>query len=109
VVKPEEALFEESDKTCYDDKRVGDVYLIKSSLYGYNGNMHDWHVYKAEGGGVLYDWGVYLIDRILYMVHSRFVSVFTDVRNIINKEVDDYFKILLLCGIILKVSRLRIA
>ena len=82
-------------KECYDKKLVGDVYTIKSSLYGYNGNMHDWHVYKAEGGGMLYDWGVHLIDQILYMVDSRLVSVYADVRNVINKEVDDYFKILM--------------
>lgn len=84
-----------SVKECYDKNMVGDVYAIKSSLYGYNGNMHDWHVYKSEGGGMLYDWGVHLIDQILYMVDSRLVSVYADVRNVINKEVDDYFKILL--------------
>lgn len=82
-------------KSCYDQKLVGDIYTIQSSLYGYNGNMHDWHIYKAEGGGMLYDWGVHLIDQILYMVDSRLVSVYADVRNVINKEVDDYFKILL--------------
>lgn len=84
-----------SVKECYDKKMVGDVYTIKSSLYGYNGNMHDWHVYKSEGGGMLYDWGVHLIDQILYMVDSRLVSVYADIRNVINKEVDDYFKIIL--------------
>lgn len=84
-----------SVKECYDKKLVGDIYTIQSSLYGYNGNMHDWHVYKAEGGGMLYDWGVHLIDQILYMVDSRLVSVYADVRNVINKEVDDYFKIIL--------------
>lgn len=82
-------------KECYENGLVGDIYTIQSSLYGYNGNMHDWHVYKSEGGGMLYDWGVHLIDQILYMVKSRLVSVFADVRNVINKEVDDYFKILL--------------
>ncbi len=82
-------------KTCYDKKLVGDIYTIKSSLYGYNGNMHDWHVFKDEGGGMLYDWGVHLIDQILYMVDSRLISVYADIRNVINKEVDDYFKILL--------------
>lgn len=82
-------------KECYDKKLVGNIYTIQSSLYGYNGNMHDWHVHKAEGGGMLYDWGVHLIDQILYMVDSRLVSVYADVRNVINKEVDDYFKILL--------------
>ena len=44
---------------------------------------------------MLYDWGVHLIDQILYMVDSRLVSVYADVRNVINKEVDDYFKIIL--------------
>lgn len=84
-----------SVKECYDQKLLGETYLIKSSLYGYNGNMHDWHVYKAEGGGMLYDWGVHLIDQILWMVDSPLRSVYADVRNVINKEVDDYFKILL--------------
>ncbi|HFK6199152.1 Gfo/Idh/MocA family protein [Listeria monocytogenes] len=82
-------------KKCYDDALVGDIYTIKSSLYGYNGNMHDWHVLKSEGGGMLYDWGVHLIDQILFMVDSPLRTIFADVRNVINKEVDDYFKILL--------------
>ncbi len=84
-----------SAKKTYDDKLVGDVYTIKSSLYGYNGNMHDWHVYKSEGGGMLYDWGVHLIDQILFMIDSPLKTVFADVRNVINEEVDDYFNILL--------------
>ncbi|MFJ7977999.1 Gfo/Idh/MocA family protein [Peribacillus sp. NPDC096379] len=84
-----------SIKKCYDDGLLGDVYTIKSSLYGFNGNMHDWHVIKSEGGGMLYDWGVHLIDQILFMIESPLKSVFADVRNVINKEVDDYFNILL--------------
>ncbi len=43
---------------------------------------------------MLYDWGVHLIDQMLNMVDSEVDSVFADVRNVINKEVDDYFKIL---------------
>ena len=84
-----------SVKECYDKKLVGDTYIIKSSLYGYNGNMHDWHVHKAEGGGMMYDWGVHLIDQILYMIDSPLESLYADVRNVINKEVDDYFNIML--------------
>ena len=44
-------------KKVYDDGGLGDVYTVQTKLYGFNGNMHDWHV--------------------------------------INKEVDDYFKIIL--------------
>lgn len=80
-------------KSVYDSKTLGDIYTIKSRLYGVNGNMHDWHVYKSMGGGMLFDWGVHLIDQMLYMVDSKITTVFADVRNVINAEVDDYFKI----------------
>ena len=83
-------------KNVYDSKTLGDVYMMKSSLYGFNGNMHDWHVYVSEGGGMLYDWGVHLIDQRLFMMpDAKVKTVFADVRNVINFEVDDYFKILL--------------
>ncbi|MGN0358272.1 MAG: Gfo/Idh/MocA family protein [Blautia sp.] len=83
-------------KEIYDSKTLGDVYTIQSMLYGFNGNMHDWHVYVAEGGGMLFDWGVHLIDQILWMMPgAKVTSVYADLRNVINKEVDDYFKILM--------------
>lgn len=83
-------------KEIFDQKLLGDVYLLKNSLYGFNGNMHDWHVYKSEGGGMLYDWGVHLIDQILWMMpEAKVETVFADLRNVINFEVDDYFKILM--------------
>ena len=82
-------------KEVYDQKAVGDVFVIKSQLYGFNGNMHDWHVYPEMGGGMLYDWGVHLIDQILFMVPSKIVSVYADLRNVINEKVDDYFNIMI--------------
>lgn len=81
-------------KEVYDNHMVGKEYLVKSQLYGFNGNMHDWHVYPEMGGGMLYDWGVHLIDQILMMVDSKVVSVYADLQNVINKDVDDYFKII---------------
>lgn len=80
-------------KNVYDQKLVGKVYTVQSTLYGINGNMHDWHVYKSEGGGMLYDWGVHLLDQLLYMIQSPVKTVYADIRNVINTEVDDYFKI----------------
>lgn len=82
-------------KEVFDKKFTGDVYTIQSKLYGFNGNMHDWHIYNQFGGGMLYDWGVHLIDQMLFMVNSKIKSVYADVRNVINEEVDDYFKIIL--------------
>jgi predicted dehydrogenase len=81
-------------KEVYDKNMLGGVYVIKSQLYGVNGNMHDWHVFPEMGGGMLYDWGVHLIDQILDMVDSKIVSLYADVQNVINEKVDDYFKII---------------
>lgn len=83
-------------KEIFDQGSLGEVYTIKSSLYGFNGNMHDWHVQISEGGGMLYDWGVHLLDQILWMMPgTKLTSVYADIRNVINFEVDDYFKILM--------------
>ena len=80
-------------KEVYDSKTLGEVYTIKNQLYGFNGNMHDWHVYISEGGGMLYDWGVHLLDQVLYMVKEKITSVYATMRNVINFEVDDFFNI----------------
>lgn len=80
-------------KEVYDQGLIGDVYTIKNQLYGFNGNMHDWHVYISEGGGMLFDWGVHLIDQVLWMIDSKVTSVFATMKNVINFEVDDYFNI----------------
>lgn len=82
-------------KQVFDQKIVGDMYVIKSQLYGFNGNMHDWHVYPEMGGGMLYDWGVHLIDQILDMLPAKIDSLYADLRNVINEKVDDYFNILI--------------
>ncbi len=82
-------------KEVYDKQTVGDMYIIKSQLYGVNGNMHDWHVYPEMGGGMLYDWGVHLIDQILDMIDAKIDSLYAELRNVINEKVDDYFKILM--------------
>jgi predicted dehydrogenase len=83
-------------KAVFDSKTLGDVYTIQNMLYGFNGNMHDWHVFVSEGGGMLFDWGVHLLDQVLWMMPgAKITSVFADLRNVINEEVDDYFKILM--------------
>lgn len=82
-------------KEVYEKNMIGNPYLIKSQLYGINGNMHDWHIYPEMGGGMLYDWGVHLIDQILDMVPEKVVSLYADVKNVINEKVDDYFKIII--------------
>ncbi len=82
-------------KTVYDQDKLGDIYTVQTKLFGINGNMHDWHVFKKYGGGMLFDWGVHLLDQLLFMIDGKLNTVYADMRNVINGEVDDYFKILM--------------
>lgn len=82
-------------KKALEENRLGKVYMVKSSHYGVFGRMHDWHEYKEYGGGMLYDWGVHLLDQILDLLPGKITQVWADLKNVVNKEVDDYFRVLL--------------
>jgi len=79
-------------KKILEKKQLGKVFTIESRLFGANGFVHDWHRYKKFGGGMIYDWGVHLFDQMLFLAPGKIKTVFADVRNVINNEVDDYFK-----------------
>ena len=83
-------------KKAYDEHLLGKIFTIESKLHSGNGYMHEWHLYKKYGGGMIYDWGVHLIDQILFMMpDAKIKSVYADIKNVLHEEVDDYFKILL--------------
>lgn len=83
-------------KKAYDENMLGNIFTIESKLHSGNGYMHEWHLYKKYGGGMIYDWGVHLIDQILFMMpDAKILSLYADVRNVLHEEVDDYFKIIM--------------
>lgn len=83
-------------KKAFDEKLLGNIFTIESRLHSGNGYMHEWHIYKKYGGGMIYDWGVHLIDQILFMMpEAKVETVYADIKNVLHEEVDDYFKIIL--------------
>jgi predicted dehydrogenase len=81
---------------CINDNMLGNVFTVESKLHSGNGYMHEWHLYKQFGGGMMYDWGVHLIDQILFMFsEAKINTVFADIKSVLHEEVDDYFKIIL--------------
>ncbi len=83
-------------KKALEDGLLGKVFTVESRLHSGNGYMHEWHLYKKYGGGMMYDWGVHLIDQILFMMpRAKILSVYADIKNVLHEEVDDYFKIIL--------------
>jgi predicted dehydrogenase len=82
-------------KKIYEEKLVGETFNIESRVLGGRGIPGDWRGVKEFGGGMLYDWGVHLIDQMLQLVPGPISKVYCIVTNITNKEVDDGFKLLL--------------
>mgnify|MGYP002626271067 CR=1 FL=1 len=83
-------------KKAFDEGLLGNIFTIESKLHSGNGYMHEWHLYKKFGGGMIYDWGVHLIDQILFMMpKAKVKSIYADIKSVLHEEVDDYFKIIL--------------
>ena len=77
------------------DNLIGRPFYIESRVQGSNGVPGDWRCVKEAGGGMLLDWGVHLIDQMLFMVKSPVVSVFSHLLSVRFPDVDDNFKVLL--------------
>ena len=83
-------------KFALDSGIIGNIFTVESKLHSGNGYMHEWHLYKEFGGGMMYDWGVHLIDQILFMMPgAKINTIFADIKNVLHEQVDDYFKIIL--------------
>lgn len=81
-------------KNIYDKNIVGRTYLIESRVMGSNGIPGAWRKNAAQGGGMMLDWGVHLIDQMLQMIDDEVVSVYCDYSFEAGEEVDDGFDLL---------------
>jgi predicted dehydrogenase len=79
-------------KKIYDENLVGEVFNIESRVHGSRGIPGDWRGIKKYGGGMMLDWGVHLLDRMLDMIPEKVTKVFASMTHITNDECDDGFK-----------------
>ena len=71
---------------------IGKPYVIESRVEGSRGMPKGWRTLKNLGGGMMLDWGVHLIDQIMYMVDEKVVDVYCKMFKIQYPEVDDNFR-----------------
>lgn len=72
---------------------LGDVYVIESRVEGSRGVPAGWRTTKAQGGGMMLDWGVHLIDQLMYLYDAKVTSVYCKMYSINYPEVDDNFRL----------------
>lgn len=80
-------------KRLYDDGLLGSVFSIESRVLGSRGIPGDWRARKEFGGGMMLDWGVHLLDRLLCMMPGKVTKVFCHLSHVTEDEVDDGFQI----------------
>lgn len=79
-------------KNVVDKNVLGKVFRIESRVQGSRGIPGDWRKEKGHGGGMVYDWGVHLLDQALTMNDDNpLESVYAHITQITNEECDDGF------------------
>lgn len=78
-----------------DSGIIGKPYIIESRVQGSRGMPGGWRTNKAQGGGMMFDWGVHLIDQIMHMNKSRVLSVYCKMYSINYPDVDDNFHLVM--------------
>ena len=73
------------------EKTLGEVFHIESRYHGSRGIPGDWRGIKAMGGGMMFDWGVHLLDRMVMMIPGKIKKVYAKMTHVTNDEVDDGF------------------
>lgn len=80
-------------KRIIDENQLGKVFRIESRVQGSRGIPGDWRNKAAQGGGMVLDWGIHLLDQALLLGgDSKLVSVYAELTNVTNEEVDDGFR-----------------
>ncbi|MEG2583236.1 MAG: Gfo/Idh/MocA family oxidoreductase, partial [Oscillospiraceae bacterium] len=80
-------------RRCVEEGLIGNPYVIESRVEGSRGMPTGWRTIKELGGGMMLDWGVHLIDQLMYMFDEKVVEVFCKMYNIEYSEVEDNFRL----------------
>ncbi len=78
-------------KNMIDNGKLKDVYRIESYADASNPIPDGWRLVKEEGGGMILDWGVHLIDQILQIFTGKITHIYCRTLSLRYPEIDDNF------------------
>lgn len=79
----------------YKKGLLGEIFEIQSRIHGSRGIPGDWRGKKENGGGMMLDWGVHIIDQMLLMIDDKIDTVYATMDHVTTDEVDDGFRMIL--------------
>lgn len=82
-------------KNAYNEGILGDIFEIQSRIHGSRGIPGDWRGKKENGGGMMLDWGVHIIDQLLMIVDDEIDTIYATMQHVTNDEVDDGFRMIM--------------
>ncbi len=83
-------------KNVFDAGTLGPVFSIESRVHGSRGIPGDWRSQPAHGGGMVYDWGIHILDQALMMTRPRqLVSLHAQLFHVTSTACDDGFRAVL--------------
>lgn len=81
-------------KEVIQSGEIGKIHTIESRIMGERGVCFGWRADPKSGGGMLYDWGVHLIDQVLQLFDNETVeSVYARLCSVLTPAVDDFFEL----------------
>ena len=81
-------------REVYNSGDLGPVHHIESRVHGSRGIPGDWRQLPEQGGGMMLDWGIHLIDQMMGIVTDRKLKrIWCTCDHITNELVDDGFKL----------------
>ncbi len=76
-------------KKLAEDGDIGEIISLESRIHGDHGVPGDWRKTVEAGGGMLYDWGVHMIDQQLWMLGYDVDRVYAHFDYLTGVPVDD--------------------
>lgn len=81
-------------KKIYEGNMLGRIFRIESRVHGSRGVPGDWRNHKEFGGGMVFDWGIHIIDQALMLMgDAKLKSVYAITDTITTDDCDDGFKL----------------
>jgi len=85
-------------KQALDEGILGKLHTIESRIHPRakeGGGLPGWRSFKDHGGGMFLDWGIHMLDQMLYMMKEKPVSVSANIANLRGSEVDGWSRLVL--------------